>query len=331
MQKKKNTISVGILGFGGRAFAYDRLTVLFEDENISRITLFWNQPTEAMKGSLAEAGKLSEKIIVVLSESNTGSAGGYSRLIEDFRDNQSTGHLLLLDDDLLLGKDCIEQLMAASESMESESGDCLFSAYRKNLPEIRALVEDKTGICRPRNSCCVAFHAFNVIRPHREPVRFSENTGLFVIDSAPWGGLMIPRAALARLGLPREDFFLYAEDSEITHRFTRNGGTVLLVSRAIIEDVEPAWNTIGGSMSNLKRRVLLLPEIKVFHEVRNRNYMARHYYPGYLPMYWLNKFLFLLSAYSIAILNGRFSRARLIHRAINEGERMAACEAGTSK
>ena len=169
------------------------------------------------------------------------------------------------------------------------------------------------------------------LHQYREPVRFSETSGQYEIDSAPWGGLFISRPALEKLGLPRKDFFLYAEDSELTYRFTLNGGKILLVPDAEITDSQPAWNTVGGRMSNLRRRVLVLAEVKVFHEVRNRNYIARHYYPGFAPTYQMNKYLFLASAYFMGLMNGKIDRARLIHRAINAGEKMAADEAGQKK
>lgn len=321
-------VIIGILGYGNRIPSKDSLHKLVADPNIESLLIQWNQPGPDVKAALDEIRTQIPNTRIHISAENLGSAGGYARLIEYFRDEETSPFLLLLDDDLRLASDCIENMVAATQVNDESLDSTLFLANRPDLPELSNLIKHHRGIMRPRAGCCVGFHFLNLLSPLREQVRESKKTGLFTIDSAPWGGMLIPRRALDKLGLPREDFFLYAEDSEMTYRFTWNGGTILLVPNAEITDTEAAWNTVGGNISNLRRRVLVLPEIKVFHEVRNRNFMARHYWPGFLPVYWLNKFLFLASAYFIGIFNGAFSRALLIHQAVNAGEKMAAKEVG---
>lgn len=320
------SVTICILGYGNRVPSMKSLGKLASNPLVSGLLVHWNQPDPEVEKTLAEIRTKIAKCSISISPENLGSAGGYARLIENFRDGGKGDFLLLLDDDLRLAPDCIDNLLAAAELHVDSLESTLFLANRPDLPELSNLTEKQQGIMRPRNGCCVGFHFLNLLSPLREEVRQSKQTGFFTIDSAPWGGLLIPRRALAKLGLPRVDFFLYAEDSEMTYRFTWNGGKILLVPKAEITDTDQAWNTVGGNISNLRRRVLVLPEIKVFHEVRNRNYMARHYYPGFPGVYWVNKFLFLASAYCIGIFNGAFSRARIIHKAINAGESMAANE-----
>lgn len=317
---------VGILGYGDRCPSAQALQLLAANSCVENLLIFWNQPGANVKRTLDELIEIIPGITIAVSQDNLGSAGGYARIMEIFRDKYLTPYLLLLDDDLQLAPNCIENLIAAAGNDSVVLGESLLLANRPGIPELADLINNGNGIPSPRPGCCVGFHFLNLYKPLRTVARQLDDTGFFRLDVAPWGGLLIPRAALPRLGLPREDFFLYAEDTELTYRFTQNGGQIFLVPNAEITDTEPAWNTVGGNISNLRRRVLLLPKIKVFHEVRNRNYMARHYYPGFLPIYWINKFLFLASAYFMGVSNGKFSRARLIHRAINGGEIMAAKE-----
>jgi GT2 family glycosyltransferase len=319
-------IAIGILGYGSRAPSPEVLAILSEHPAVATLLIFWNQPTVEISEALKRLRLTDRKIYIVESEENLGSAAGYNRLIEHFQNSNNADFLFLLDDDLVPKPSCIDQLLKTAHLLSAQLDHTLLLAYRPKLPEMHALVTKKLGISRPRPSACVAFHLMNLIKQNREPVRYSRDHDIFSIESAPWGGLFIARVTLNKLGLAREDFFLYAEDSELTYRFTQNSGKIFLVPNAEITDAEPAWNTVGGKISNLRRRVLILPEIKVFHEVRNRNYMARHYYPGLLPVYLINKFLFLASAYFIAIFNGQFSRALLIHQALNAGEKMAAKE-----
>ena len=317
-------VIVGMVGFGGRQPSIEALSALCADPNVAKLHIFWNQPTPEIVQSLADLSARLDKVQISSSEQNLGSAGGYARLIDNFRVNQTAPLLLLLDDDLRLNHDCIDRLLQTVAVNVDALDHTLFLAYRPGLPELQSLVLDNVAIRRPRPGCCVGFHFLNLISPEREPIRRDRQTGHYSIGSAPWGGLLIPREALARLGSPREDFFLYAEDYELTARFVWSGGEIVLVPDALIHDADVAWNAVGGRASPLKRRILHLPDIKVFHEVRNRNFMARHYYRGLLPIYLANKGIFLGCAYALGLWYGKLSRARLIHRAINDGERMAS-------
>ena len=318
------TVVVAVLGYGARPPSVDALARIAIDPNIVRLMIFWNSPTAAVRESLVEFKVAFPGTAIQTCEDNLGSAGGYARLLETFRKSESAPFLLLLDDDLKLDSNCIKQLLIAAASDLNALEQTLLLAYRPGLPELEGLVSSNVAIRRPRPGCCVGFHFLNLFKPEIEPIRRDSQTGHYSIGSAPWGGLLIPREALARLGSPREDFFLYAEDYELTSRFVWAGGEIELIPDALIHDGDVAWNAVGGAASPLKRRILHLPDIKVFHEVRNRNFMARNYYPGSYPIYLINKTIFLGCAYALGLWYGRLSRARLIRRAINDGELMAS-------
>lgn len=321
---KPQLLTIGIVGFGARQPSVDKIYALSRHSNVSQLHIIWSQATPEIKQSLTELQGGNPKVQITHSDVNLGSAGGYSKLIESFRDHQISEFLLLLDDDLHLEHDCIEQLLMTAAANISALDHTLLLAYRSGLPELASLVTKNISIRRPRPGCCVGFHFLNFFKPCHEPIQRNQETGLFSIGSAPWGGLMIPRQALPKLGIPREDFFLYAEDYELTARFVWSGGLILLIPNAVIQDTDIAWNAVGGNVTGLKRRLLYLSEIKVFHEVRNRNFMARHYYAGLFPIYLVNKFIFLAATYALGFLHGKWARSRLIHRAINDGELMAS-------
>ena len=323
---ESNLLSIGIVGFGGRQLSVDAIVRLCKHPSVSKFHVFWNQPSPEIRIQLAEVTSFTPKIEITYSEINTGSAGGYARVLEGYRDNDSSAYLLLMDDDLRPAENCLEAMLAAAAMYADALNETLVLAYRPGLPELADLVARNLPIRRPRPGCCVGFHFINLLNPKYEAIRRDEASGGYFIGSAPWGGLMIPRRALDKLGLPREDFFLYAEDYELTSRFVWQGGKIVLVPEAIMLDNDTAWNAVGGKVSNLKRRMLLLPDIKVFHEVRNRNFMARKYYPGNFTTYLINKSIFLASAYLLGLGHMKLARARLIHRAVNDGEHMAACE-----
>ena len=317
-------VFICLLGYGGRLPLATALSSFAADPHVSGIAVLWNDPSNEVRFLLGSLARSEPKMIVMISEANSGSAGGYSQLIEYFRDRESAEYLLLIDDDLRLEPDCIQELIDAAKASSRDAEATLFLAYRPLLPEFSLLVTKGIAIRNPSPGGCLGFSLLTVLRPTQTSNSESMGSGLFAVGSAPWGGLFIPRSALTFLGLPRKEFFLYADDSELTLRFTREGGKILLVPSARIHDADPAWNAIGGDVSNLSRRMLLLPELKVFHEVRNRSFIGRRYYPGNFVLYLLNKSIFLACAYLIGIRHWRLSRSRLIHHAVNEGERMAA-------
>lgn len=324
MSETRNAlVAVGMLGYGNRLPSAESIALLVENPEIARIQILWNQPSPSVVELLNSIEAATPKLEVEYSDANLGSAGGYARLLRGFAAASRTSFVLLLDDDLRLAPDCISALVAASNAHSERLASTLFLAYRPGLPEYRGLVERLVPIRDPTPGCCIGFNFLNLLS---SPGRGGSNqlpSGLFSIGSAPWGGLFIPHQALAKLGLPREDFFLYADDSDVTLRFTRNDGIIFLVPGAVAYDSEAAWNAVAGNVSNLARRMLHLPEIKVFHEVRNRSFIGRRFYPGTALVYGLNKILFLAYAYWIGLSNGCFPRAKLIHRAISEGEIMA--------
>lgn len=315
-----------MVGFGGRLLSVDALVRLCKHPSVLKLHVFWNQPSPEIKIQLAELKHFTPKVEITCSEKNTGSAGGYARVMENFRESDTSEYLLLMDDDLQPSENCLETMLAVAAMHANTLDKTLVLAYRPGLPELADLVTRSVPVRRPRPGCCVGFHFINLVKPECEAIRRDEASGGYLIGSAPWGGLMIPRRSLDRLGLPREDFFLYAEDYELTSRFVWRGGKIVLVPEAVMLDNDTAWNAVGGNVGNLRRRMLLLPDIKVFHEVRNRNFMARKYYPGHFMTYLINKSIFLASAYLLGLRHLKLARARLIHRAIIEGEIMAASD-----
>lgn len=320
-------VIVGILGYGERPPSAGALAKIACLPSVSKLSIFWNSPSVQVGDSLNALATQASNISIHLNPENLGSAGGYEKLITNFRDHETAAFLFLLDDDLLPEANCITTLLNVADSHSGELDNMLLLAFRPGLPELANLVEKSIPVRRPRPGCCIGFHFMNILKPASEPIEFNSRTGHFQIGSAPWGGLLIPRSALGKLGVPRRDFFLYAEDYELTSRFVWNGGKILLIPNALIRDTDTAWNAVGGDISGIRRRMLLLPDAKVFHEARNRNFMARKYYAGSFPVYLVNKAIFLFTAYFIGLTHRRLSRARLIHRAINDGERMAELDA----
>ena len=79
-----------------------------------------------------------------------------------------------------------------------------------------------------------------------------------------WAGALLRREAISNLGLPREDFFWWAEDSEYFQwRLQKRGGASVFVPSIIVEHSEV-------------RRGHFKPKWKFYYEVRNIIYYRLH-------------------------------------------------------
>lgn len=312
-----------VLGYGNRAPDIERLRYLADVPESAGLLVFWNTPSMEVDSTLSELSTTSSRVQVRTSSENLGSAGGYSRLLEWANAEPAWEYLLLLDDDLVLQSHALSRLTEHASRRSHCDRDTLYLAYRSNLPELFALVENGKPLVNIRPGTCLGFHVLNLLGTSAKHSSHADNQGIR-IDSAPYGGLLIPRPTMQRLGMPMQSLFLYADDTELTLRFTKNGGTIRLIPDAIIFDRSPSWNATVSKGGNLMRRILHLDNTKAYFEARNRNYLSRRFYPGHTLIYRINKTIFLISLYLVAVMNLRLTRADLIHRAINDGETMAA-------
>lgn len=85
-----------------------------------------------------------------------------------------------------------------------------------------------------------------------------------VLNNPSWSGVLLPREVVAQVGLPREDFFWWMEDTEyLRHRMRSHAVPVVRESSAVVHQ------------SRL-RRADDKPVWKVYYEARNSTYMRFH-------------------------------------------------------
>lgn len=320
---KSGLIAAGILGFGNKLRFLELVERLQADSNIRYILLFWNQAPGNAEELIGESKKRNGKLICRTSADNLGSAGGFDELMLWFSEDAAQGeYLLLLDDDLLVDPECSQELINAASKFDFDPVHTLLMSNRMDLPEYQPAVINRMTMSGPRPGVCGGVHWRNLFSAHEnstEPDAL-RNRG---ISSAPYGGLCIPRPALATLGRPIRDLFLYGDDTEITLRFTQLGNRIRFCKPAIIRDTDTVWNATGPTQSNLIRRIRYLDNIKAYHELRNRNYLCLRFYRGNGFDYWINRSMLILASYAIGIIYGHWPKARLIHKAIIDSEQLA--------
>lgn len=316
------TLAVGILGYGATLRCAPLLEQLEADPAVSEVLLFWNSaPTDAMADARLGTAR---KVRVQTSASNLGSAGGYGALLRWFDHASTAPFLLLLDDDAQPAADCTAALLARARDPAFDPTRTLLMSHRRDLPEFAALRASGRLPAPPRAGSCLGLHLANLWSPPRAVA--SGNPPL--LPCAPYGGLLVPRAALPCLGLPDQRLFLYGDDIALTLAFTRGGGAIWHVGEAVVGDSAPAWNALGGAVGNTARRMLHLDDHKAYHETRSAAYLAKRFHPGQPWVYALNRAAFLAQLTLLALRHGRWRRLGLLRRALRDGERLARVPQG---
>jgi len=262
---------------------------------------------------------------VVTMGRNTGSAGGYAAGIRHAL-KLGAEYLWLLDDDNLPKQGCLATLLAAYGRLRADNpADKLaVLAFR---PEHQADVAAGVPLHRinPRRNAFYRFHLLDLpykvlrrtswIRHYRQ----RDLPAIVNLDVAPYSGLLLHRMAIEQMGLPREDFVLYADDLEYSHRLVRAGGLIALVTAAPLEDLESSWNVRSASRSTFNVLLTQGSDFQAYYGMRNSAYFNAHCRSHGRLTFLLNRLIFLNALAVCACLWGRKERYRLIMEAVRDG------------
>lgn len=176
--------------------------LLAQSRPVQRIYVIDNASSDGTRDLLAARGLLSDAGIRYMRlERNTGGAGGFNHGMQLA---MTDGHdwLWVMDDDAEPAADALEKLLAA---------------VPRDAPEPPPLCSLK---CDPEGKLLLSYLGFvdwryrplECVRPIRDSALGSGPT--VDIEMATFVGLMMPRWLVARIGLPKPEFFIHADDVE---------------------------------------------------------------------------------------------------------------------
>ena len=300
------------------------LISLDKDPDVGHVVVVVNGPSDVtsprVDGSLPATPHTAVRL-----DRNRGSAGGFAVgldvatcLVE------SDGLILMLDDDNRPQPDAIAALLLRASGNPDADG---FLMNRYTRADIARAVRYGRTLREARNT----FASFSVGRALRKrALRFrrvdAHRDQAVRAEVAPYGGLAMRRSTIERIGLPREDYFLYSDDHEYSYRITASAGFVELVEDAVLDDLELSWHQ--------QRSTLLpwmdpdAPELRVYYTVRNRVHFERKDLCTSPPLRRLNQAVFatMIAVDALTLLlhgvDGRSigQRLRLIREATRDGE-----------
>jgi GT2 family glycosyltransferase len=261
-------------------------------------------------------------ISVVNRGINRGSADGFQAGIAQAI-SQGSEFIWLLDDDLAPDDGCLSVLLHRYlELLGTNSKDSL-AVVAARLGYLQPLsFEGGRGFMTPRKSSFLQFHLCDIglkikRRLHRRASHLKANPpSLVPVAMAPYGGLLIHWTLIQTFGLPSSDFVLYMDDHEFTSRITRSGGKIVLVTEAILTELEKSWHEESRSSFHA---LLSGPAFRVYYTLRNLTYLETKYLTTSAMSYSLNKLIYLSVLWLLATTTGRFDRFTLILRAIRDG------------
>lgn len=221
------------------------------------------------------------KIKTINLEKNTGSANGFLVGIQSAL-TMNIDYIWLLDDDNRPEPDALQQLISSHKALNYSGNIALLSTrivggqYRKVRNDIKP--GDFLGF-----NIKTFFSNLSSYKPKKKD---SPITDLRKIQTAPYGGLLMPKELLQKVGLPNSDFVSYEDDIEFSSRIADHNGIIYQCSKSIIKDIDISWS-IKRDRINILISEQSTP-YRLYYSVRNRCYLEYRRAD--------NKMLFILNA-----------------------------------
>jgi GT2 family glycosyltransferase len=313
-------VSVVTVTYGNRWPLLEQTLRAAFDEGCSEAFVIDNESTDSITERVAE--EFGERAQVTRFEENQGSSIGYHKGIERAVECGAEW-ILLLDDDNRMEPGCIKTMAAAVEELQGRVGlDRLCVAAYRPLHHQGALRET----IHDSESDFFSFHLKDLgdkLRRHLLPgtVRRKTTTSEAPVRVryAMFGGMLLHRSVVERIGLPNEQFILYCDDYEYSYRISSRGGEIWILPKAIITDTDATWQVAEKPQSSFDRWLSAGNQRQVYYVVRNQGYFETHCRQKRL-MWRLNRAAYLTIFFLVAL--GKRNRAgyRLFRRALRDGE-----------
>lgn len=310
-------------------FLGDALEELVEHQpRVAKVVVVDNGAQDPIATLVRERG-WEARVEVVSLGSNTGSSGGFKAGIAAAH---ASGHefIWLLDDDNRPQREALQRLFVGYDLLGGNPDNTMLS-LRITTRHIydATLTHGHLPDIYPADSC-KEFHLFKRlaawrVRKRHELVHEQEsqavNFPLFAIPYATYGGFLFHRDWVARVGYPREDFYLYVDDYEYTHRFVKAGGRIYLCQPSWVEDLDFSWSIETRRIPLIISRESSL--IRSYYSLRNVVFFEQQF-RRFAPVYWLNVCTYFTLILMAGLVFERDPRAtwrrwRLLLRAFRNG------------
>jgi GT2 family glycosyltransferase len=251
-----------------------------------------------------------DSVTVLHSQTNLGSAGGYYELLRYIIKENNSDHVLLLDDDNLVPQDCFEKI-----SMLHIEADELYYFHRPD----RALPKKAKELKRPE----YVLGTENSFLGRDAFIKFQKQQTEYEGDllAAPYGGLLLSRAALDSGVMPKKEIYLYADDYEYTNRLVTEFNFKIIFSEVfLITDLEKSFHLKKG-LRILTNRYSNASELQLYYSVRNSVWLGLKRSNSKF-IYSLNGCIYSSIFFIQFLFSFNFKKIRVFSKAIYDGVAM---------
>ena len=325
-------VCVVTVTYGNRFRYLEKVIDACLKEGVDKIIVVDNNSHPESRQKLKELEKKEPKLKVIYLDENKGSAGGYKIGLKEAYKCKNCKFIWLLDDDNKPKKNSLKILKDFWNKInhpDKEHFIALLSYRKDRMIYKEAIMTNNPDLVLGRKNGFLGFHIFDLPKKFIKFIKrkigiqtiktFKEKNNIKFgeVSTTPYGGMFFHKNLLNTIGYPKEDLFLYTDDTEWSYRIIKNNGKIYLLLDSIIEDLEISWH--------LQRKntffYFLLNEgtdFRVYYMYRNRVYFERNNLVSNNFIYYLNMkmFFFILMLFKRKKNKKRFE---LFKRAVNDG------------
>lgn len=312
-------VCVVILTYADRVDYVNKVIQAVLQQGAAQVIIVSNGTTPA---ALKRINQSAQVQIHDLKE-NRGSSVGYKEGIKQAL-NTDCQIFFLLDDDNLPASDCLSILEKNwTEQLQYHQEDKLvLSCYREDQYDNGHLrIQGNRLSIQPFANSCHGFHIKTFFaallkrffkRTNYINLKDSEPGQVLELDGAFYGGMYFHRRMLDEVSLPEDQYFVYADDLDFSHRLVKQGGRIILVLGAILRSLDYSIPIQNRKKSLYHSTLDYDQSFRTYYCSRNMEYLTRKYFVTNKAIYYLNVFIFICVIGIVSILRGKMNRFKLI-------------------
>lgn len=287
-----------------------------------RVVVVDNGSPRRNADSIHEFADRHPQILVIRKEGNSGSAVGFGSGMLAAA-SAEPDYLWLLDDDNLAGPRALADLLDIQSAAALHFDDELVAVCAaRNLNSFHARIRggQRAESVYPPAGAFLSFDLLNYIGRISRRAAYGRPGKFEPIPYAPYGGLLLRRELLERIGVPSPEFILYADDTHWTSQIVALGHPLVLATDVEVVDADSKWlgsgsNFVSSSMSSPSRDRLYL-------STRNQVWLdhGRLGHAGQRARYIFNRTIVTSTAWCAARRGGSAGNYEVFRRAIRHGE-----------
>lgn len=242
-----NIIAVAVT-YNRRELLKRNIACLRLNTPVSSIVVVNNGSTDGTGAWLDE-----QEDLTVIHQENVGGSGGFYRGIQ-YAYQAGADWVWCMDDDVFPRPDCMEYLLPYTH----EPGVGILAPRRLMAGQIFTNDFQKVNLSNPFASM------------YQQKLKKQVVNGPVDICGTAFEGLCISRKAVAEIGLPNKELFIFCDDTDYCLRAVLAGFRILYIPSALM-DKEKFFSNDNWEERSRKKKW------KRFYQVRNSTYLNHHY------------------------------------------------------